>query len=172
MEVKVSRLRITLSIIVLVCGASSYAYGDVEKDSYDFNVKFGLSSFTGILGLEVKKGNYSVGIGFPGVVSFKYHLKDEGDTAFLGVFSGRFHNNEFNDYEDGLYFQEYERKVYGIAAGYSWRWESGWNVNTSLGLGKIKELFRNDRFYMTKEGNEYLPGLDSYFYGLNVGYEF
>jgi hypothetical protein len=59
---------------ILVMCLSLLSSGLVAEEStseYMFNAKLGVSPYTGLLGLEVQKGKWSLGVGFPVSVSVK-----------------------------------------------------------------------------------------------------
>ncbi len=149
------------------------ADGSVGSDSgYHFNVAMGASPYTGILGFEVQRANWGLGVGAPGSISMKYFKTPDADSLYAGVFWNDSNNKEFNDYKDGIYFHERHRQAGGVGLGYRWLWSSGLNCSTGLATSKVKEMYTQHHPYtgqadgvMTK--NSYFASLD-----LQLGYRF
>ena len=163
-------------LVVLLLGVSNVSLAEraskeeLEKSifdagSYEFTPKLGVSPFVGVLGLEAKYKKIALSIGFPTTVSVKYYQNPDDDSWYVGAFNSSFKNSEFDDYEDGIYFDEYERKFYGVGFGYMWLWQSQWNLSLGLGYGPSERKYKNSRILMVKE-TEYIS------LELNVGYRF
>ena len=86
---------LSLLIISMTCSAEDIKtaapenYLSVENEPY-FNVLFGLSPFSGILGFEYQERNNAYGIGLPGRISYRYYFKPYQDTKFWGVYLGKY----------------------------------------------------------------------------------
>ncbi len=123
-----------------------------NNSDFSFNGKLGLSPYTGLLGVEIQKGKWSLGLGVPGNVSLKRYMHANDDSVFYGVYWNQYKDNSYDDYEQGAYFDSFERKSYGIGAGYIWLWESGWNVSTGLSVSEFEKEYTNSDFKLTKDG--------------------
>ncbi len=129
---------------------SANLFGEENASEYIFNGKIGASPYTGIVGFEVHKNKWSVGLGYPTSISLKYYSNENTDSVFYGLYSNNFSNNNYNDTENGIFFEEYERKSFGIGAGYIWIWKSGWNASTGLSVGDYEEQFTNSDVKLVK----------------------
>ncbi|WGL16027.1 hypothetical protein PVT68_14775 [Microbulbifer bruguierae] len=138
---------------------------DKKNNKIEYNVKFGSSPFTGILGLEIQKNKWAIGFGTPLSVSLKRYFREDENSPYLGVYLYDRTQDDFDDYEEGIYFQERQRKSYGIGGGYQWLWKSGWNLSLGGSVGDVKETYSRGSMEMTKR--EYDLYLD-----LNVGFKF
>ena len=141
-----------------------------EKDtnfisSLEYTPKFGVSPFNGVLGLEVKSQNIAIGIGYPRSLSVKYYTNIDDDSWYFGVFTQQYKDDEFNDFEEGVFFNEYERKHRGVGFGYMWIWPNNWNVNLGLGLGPQDKTYRSNTATLVDD-SDYIA------LELNVGYRF
>lgn len=125
-----------------------------QENGSDFslNGKLGLSPYTGLLGVEIQKGKWSLGLGVPGNLSVKHYMHENKDSVFYGVYWNQYKDNSYDDYEQGAYFDSYERKSYGVGAGYIWIWESGWNVSTGVSVSEFEKQYANSDFKLTKDG--------------------
>ena len=153
---------------IMVMCLSLLSSGLVAEEStseYMFNGKLGISPYTGLLGLEVQKGKWSLGVGFPVSVSVKRYQYENEDSLFYGVYWNNLTDNSYDDYEDGILFDEYERESYGLGVGYMWLWESGWNTSTGLSVGEYKKEYTNANLKYFEEG--YNLNVE-----LSVGYKF
>ncbi len=152
----------TVFILLIAFSGICHATEETERK---YNPALGTSPFTGFLGLEVQQGSWAVGFGFPAALSVKHYQYPDQDSIFIAAFWNRFSNNDFDDYEDGVYFKEYERRVYGVGAGYRWLWDRGWNISTGLALGEQEEVYDGPVARMDKDATALI--LD-----LTVGYQF
>jgi hypothetical protein len=144
---------------------SSGLLAEESGSEYMFNGKLGVSPYTGFLGLEVQKGKWSLGVGFPASVSVKRYQYENEDSLFYGVYWNNLTDNRYDDYEEGILFDKYERESYGVGVGYMWLWESGWNTSTGLSVGEYKKEYTNANLKYFEEG--YNLNLE-----LSVGYKF
>lgn len=154
--------------IIFLIGAlllSSCVFAEETNNGYSFNAKLGASRYTGIFGVEVQKGKWSVGFGLPTSVSLKRYNYENEDSLFYGVYWGKNTDDNYNDFEDGILFDTYERESYGVGVGYIWLWESGWNASTGLSLEDFEQKYTNSN------GN-YLKTGYSIYLDLSVGYKF
>jgi hypothetical protein len=140
--------------IIVICLSllSNGLLAEENSSDYMFNGKLGLSPYTGILGLEVQKGKWSLGVGFPASVSLKRYNYENEDSLFYGIYWNNFKNDNYDDFENGMFFDEYERESYGVGAGYIWLWESGWNASTGLSIGEFEEEYTNPYGKLIKDG--------------------
>lgn len=137
-----------------------------EEDPH-FNITFGISPFVGVLGFEYQNGNHAVGIGIPGVISYRHYLKPYQNTKFWGVYVGKHDIKEYNERVDGILFRDLETKFIGAGVGYRWQWPSGWNVSTSIAMQYVKDEYSNPNSSLKAEGK----GLTLY-PGINGGFKF
>lgn len=152
-------------LFVFLCVFSSVLLAEEKSSDFSFNAKLGVSHFTGGLGLEVQKGKWSLGVGVPGAVSLKRYQYENKDSLYYGVYLNRFNDNSYDDTKDGIYFDKYRFKEYGVGAGYIWLWPSGWNISTGLTLGNFETVYSNSQFKMTKTGIRLA-------FDLSAGYKF
>lgn len=139
-------------LIIFLTFLSVNIFAEEKTSEYIFNGKLGLSPYTGVVGLEVQKNKWSLGFGLPASVSLKRYVNENEDSLFYGVYWNNFSNNNYDDTENGIFFERYERKEFGIGAGYIWIWESGWNTSTGLSVGDFEEEFTNSDVKLIKTG--------------------
>lgn len=139
-------------VVILLSLLSSNSFAEGKGNDYTFNGKLGASPYTGNLGIEVQRGKWSVGVGFPTSVSLKRYKYENEDSLFYGVYWNKFTNKNYDDFEEGIFFDEYERESYGVGAGYIWLWESGWNASTGLSVGDFEEEYTNSYDKLMKDG--------------------
>lgn len=144
---------------------SSGLLAEESSSEYMFNGKLGASPYTGILGFEVQKGKWSLGVGFPVSVSVKHYQYENEDSLFYGVYWNKFTDNSYDDYKEGILFDEYERESYGVGAGYIWLWKSGWNASTGISISEFEKEYANSNLKYFEEGY-------SVNFELSVGYKF
>jgi hypothetical protein len=136
-----------------------------QNRDYYFDINSGVSQFNGLIGFEVQRSHYAIGIGYPAVVSLKYYVDPRDDSVYYGFFSGRYKNSAYNEIEDGIYYYEYERSSSGIGTGYKWQWDSGWNFDVSVTIGVVERTYRNT-FLERRSNNQF------YALGFTGGYSF
>jgi hypothetical protein len=166
--------KITILCLILFFNCS-YADDSTRLDSapiqiyqnkdYYFDFKFGPSQFNGLIGLEVRRSHYAIGLSFPTTLSFKYYVDPSEDTVYYGFFSGHYINSSYDKVKDGIYYDELEYSHSGIGTGYRWQWDSGWSLDTSITIGARQETYRNR--FLTRHS-------DFQFYGFGIvgGYSF
>lgn len=137
---------------VALCLLAVNVYAEEVSSDFSFNGKLGVSPYTGLLGVEIQKGKWSLGLGVPGNLSIKRYMHANEDSVFYGVYWSQYKDNSYDDYEQGAYFDSYERKSYGVGAGYIWLWVSGWNVSTGLSVGEFEKQYSNSNFTLTEDG--------------------
>lgn len=137
----------------------------LDMSQYEFTPKFGVSPFVGVLGVEARFDHFALGLGIPTSLSLKYYVNADDDSWYIGVFNQRYTDSEFDDFEEGIFFNEYERRFYGIGFGYFWIWPSSWSLSLGLGIGPHEETYKISNQQLVKESD--FVSLE-----LNVGYTF
>jgi len=137
------------------------------EDEPFYNALFGVSPFFGILGLEIQKGNYSVGLGLPLRLFYRHYSKPYGDSVFYGFYVG--HSKQPDNIEkklEGVIYEDAVTTDAGFGGGYRWQWPSSWNVTACLSIHFMDEEFSNPGQPKKKDSSVIL------FPGISVGYKF
>lgn len=165
--------------IALVTAISAQAYADhnhteqgdlpryTQTPGPYFNMMLGISPDMGILGVEVHKDHHAFGVGFPETLSYKYFSNPHGNSKFYSVYLGAYDIDEFDDYEDGVYYRNFESKYAGVGIGYRWQWQSGWNVTASIAMHYAEDEYSNPGSSVRKEETGFFP-----FPGIMAGFKF
>lgn len=167
---------LSLWIVSMTCSAEDIKTAQpgnglsVENEPY-FNVLFGLSPFSGLLGLEYQKGNDAFGFGLPGRVSYRYYFKPYEDTKFWGVYLGKYsldggESNKTYSFE-GVNYSNVDRAYVGAGVGYRWQWPSGWNTSVSIAIEYSDDDYSNPATGQFATDSGLYP-----FPGINAGYKF
>ena len=167
---------LSLLIISMTCSAEDIKtaapenYLSVENEPY-FNVLFGLSPFSGILGFEYQERNNAYGIGLPGRISYRYYFKPYQDTKFWGVYLGKYsldggESNKTYSFK-GVNYSNVDRTYIGAGVGYRWQWPSGWNTSVSIALEYSDDDYSNPATGQFAADSGVFP-----FPGINAGYKF
>ena len=102
-----------------------------EKDFYVI-LRFGLSTLTGLVGIELQHKHVAFDIGYaPGsevkhylTFGIKYYFNSHHSTAYIGLGSGIGKEIDENVWRSHL----------GPIFGYRWRWGKGWDFNLGIGF--------------------------------------
>ncbi len=171
-------MKFLLTSLFLVLISSSVLSEEARQTSEDsnilspndepfYNVSFGASSFDAMLGIELQKGNHSVGLGLPFRLSYRYYCDPYGDSLFYGLYAGR--HEQPDQYEkklDGVIYENAETVDAGFGTGYRWQWPSSWNVTASFSIHFMSEEYSNPGQPKKKDSSVI------FFPGINVGYKF
>lgn len=165
--------RLVVVALASVSGIANAATGidtSVQKHSA-VDVRFGVSPFLGILSLEYQTGHYGFGVGLPGHLAVSYYDSPGEDSVFYTAGIASYNYDNFNDYEEGYYFEKRETRSVGFGGGYRWLWQSGWNATASASLYYSEVTYKNDQvgWYGARALEEQNYGLAL---GLAVGYAF
>ena len=129
------------------------------RDSISFDARFGFSPYLGIIGLEIQKEHYALGLGLPGNLGFTYYDKPQSDSIFYSVGIGQFSDDEYNDTKDGVYYTDFESQFFSAGAGYRWYWPSGWNITASLSIQFSSDEYKNSYQVLEEDVVILFPGL-------------
>lgn len=167
---------VSLLFITMTCSAEGLKIAQPdnvlsEENGPYFNVLFGISPFSGILGVEFQKGNNAFGIALPDRISYRYYFKPYQDTKFWGLYLGKYNldgkdtNKTYN--HNGINYSNVGRSYVGAGIGYRWQWPSGWNTSVSIALEYSDDEYSNPSTSQSATDSGVFP-----FPGLNAGYKF
>lgn len=145
---------------------------DAEPVVFEDQLQYGMSLWVtpglALLGFEVQRGNYSVGVGIPATLYGRYLPNAGEDGAFIDAYVGQ---NTREDAEDNrrpdieVEFDRIEDTYAGIGYGYLWQWDSGINFAASA-------FVQYSKINYTDEGRD--SALDWLIFkpGIKLGYRF
>jgi len=142
-----------------------------EENEPFFNIIFGISPFSGLLGFEYQKGHNAFGFSPLKRISYRYYNNPYQDTKFWGIYLGSYSRNRIdtNEYYSlhGINYDKIKSSFVGAGIGYRWQWVSGWNTSVSIALEFAHNVYSNPGESQNAKENEIFP-----FPGLNAGYKF
>ncbi len=122
-----NKLAIPLFLLSTACSFSPYAHSAESDETWWITPRYGLSTSTGMMGVELQIDNVALagGITLPMIsgcdaidtYAIKYYFNAAGDSWSMGLFSM------------GLC-----TRINGVSADYRWRW-TRWDLSAGLGLG-------------------------------------
>jgi len=173
-------MKFLLVSLLLIFGSSNAYSEEVEKRSnidkpvnsdneLSYIISGGVSAFECMVGVEVKKGSHSVGLGICGQLSYRYYSNPYDDSYLYGLYTG--YSSGYQRYEDkkeidGVIYEDKKSIFAGVGIGYRWQRPTGWNTTLSIAIHYMEDEYSNVGQPKEKETSVIL------FPGITVGYQF
>ena len=111
-----------------------------NSEEWFIGPRIGLSTFTGLVGIEVQRKQFGFSIGLLAdgeACGLRYYFSPQGPSWYLGPFlmlsEEEYSGNFYATSETRETIVETMMDV-GIGAGYRWRWGSGWDLSIGGGV--------------------------------------
>jgi hypothetical protein len=114
---KLKKYFLTLGLIVFI---TSSAYCE-NTDDWLIGGKLGISSFTGMIGLELQKNSWSLNLGrlsFANTIGVKYYFSGLKSSWYVGPFYMQGTRDEYDELDQAI----------GLGGGHRWQYNNGINL--------------------------------------------
>jgi hypothetical protein len=112
-----------------------------ERRAFRVEARVGISSFTGLGGLELGVGQFAVDVGYlvldkSGMTAgVRYYLKPSLNSWFIGLSVAVLEGERPEGYKD-------QDRITGIAVGRGWSWGNSWGVKVGIGAAANRHIDR------------------------------
>jgi hypothetical protein len=110
-----------------------------KSENWFIGPRIGVSSFTGLLGLEMQYKRVGVSVGIPNRAGARYYVFHPGHAGFIGIFGSKYGFQDDHTIENQFYTDR-DIMESGAGIGYRWRWGSGWDLEAGLSTIFKKEI--------------------------------